>query len=88
MTKWNRTEFELTNPNSEVNVKNDTAKSVAQPGVGVNGSREELMAVAGPAPEQALWELPPNVATESNEVEGLPSWPFWDMLRLAGYQPW
>ena len=50
MTQRNRTEFELTNPNSEVNTEDDTTKLVAQPGVDVEGPKEELMAVAGPVP--------------------------------------
>ena len=81
MTKRKRTEFELTNPNPEVNTEDDTTESVAQPGVDVDGPREELVAVVGPVPKQPVRELPTDAATESAEVEGLPSGPFWDLLR-------
>ena len=40
MTKHKRIEFELTNPNPEVNAEDNTTESVAQPGIDVEGPRE------------------------------------------------
>lgn len=71
-----------------MNAEDNTTESVAQPGIDVEGPREELMAVAVLVPEETVKELSTKAVIESTEVEGLTSGPLWDLLRRVGYQLW
>lgn len=71
MTKRKMTEYELINPSSEVNAEGKTTDLIAQPGMDVEGPREEPTTVARLVPEGEVKELAPEAVTELADVEGL-----------------